>query len=508
MLGFIDRILDGVTMYRLVLYVLMVLIVTSVIFSAFGILPYHPFSIVISMFLLIGVCFFANSVFSFVFKAPTNLESVYITAFILTCLILPLQQVQFDRIAFYVGVGVLAMASKYILAIRKKHIFNPAAIAVLLTSYLVGQGANWWVGTISLLPIIFVGGLLIVRKLQKEAMVGTFVTVSLVTMSCFAFLRGDNVPTMLSSVLLYSSFFFFTFIMFIEPLTSPHTKKFQILYAVLVGVLISPEIHVGNIYSTPELALVLGNIFSYIVSPKYRLVTKLKEKIAVGPDIIDFLFAPDRKITFTPGQYMEWTLPHKNADQRGNRRYFTIASSPTEDVLHLGVKFYEQGSSFKKALRVMQKDQTIVAGQLSGDFILPKNQNGKYVFIAGGIGVTPYRSMIKYLIDTKEKRDIVMMYADRTVNELVYTDVFDTAEKELGIRIIYTLTDTQSVPKNWKGKVGRIDAQMIKEEIADFSQRYFYLSGPHTMVTAYEETLTSMGVPKTQIKKDFFPGYV
>jgi ferredoxin-NADP reductase len=224
--------------------------------------------------------------------------------------------------------------------------------------------------------------------------------------------------------------------------------------------------------------------------------------------MLDFLIPQKKKLAFLPGQYMEWTLPHKNPDSRGNRRYFTIASSPTEDVLRLGVKFYPNGSSYKKAMATLDTQTPIVGAQLSGEFTLPKDINQKLVFIAGGIGITPFRSMMKYLIDVKQVRPIVLFYVNKRLEEIVYLDVFNQARDQLGIKTVYTLTDPAAIPADWQGKVGRIDAAMIMQDVPDFKERIFYLSGPHAMVTAYEATLKSMGVPQKQIKIDFFPGFV
>ncbi len=217
--------------------------------------------------------------------------------------------------------------------------------------------------------------------------------------------------------------------------------------------------------------------------------------------------APD-KFSFAPGQYLEWTLPAQNADSRGNRRFFTIASSPTEDNVAIGVKFQNNGSSFKKTLDQVGGKNTIVAGQLSGDFTLPKEASKKLVFMAGGIGITPFRSMIKYLIDKAEKRDIVLFYANKIESEIAYRDVFDDAQKSIGLKIIYLLTDEKMVPKSWPGKVGHIDSAMIKKEVSDYADRTFYLSGPHGMVDAYKEVLKQLGVRSSNIVTDYFPGYV
>lgn len=226
-----------------------------------------------------------------------------------------------------------------------------------------------------------------------------------------------------------------------------------------------------------------------------------------GTDIIDYTFGLNQKIHFKPGQYMEWTLPHTHADNRGNRRYLTIASSPTEDTLRLGVKFYQNGSSFKRTLAALDTNTPLVGAQLTGDFTLPDDPNQKCVFIAGGIGITPFRSMIKYLLDTKQARPIILLYANKTPGEIIYTDVFEEAQRQLGIKTIYTLTDKASIPAGWKGKVGRIDETMIRNEVPDFMTRVFYLSGPHAMVHAYQKMLAGMRVPKKHVIVDYFPGF-
>jgi ferredoxin-NADP reductase len=298
------------------------------------------------------------------------------------------------------------------------------------------------------------------------------------------------------------------FVMLTEPLTTPPTEKLQIIYGAIVGLLFVPGVHIGSFYSTPELALLLGNIFAYVVSPKEKLIMQVEEKIQLTKDTFDFVFKPEKRFSFAPGQYMEWTLPHEHPDNRGNRRYFTLASSPTEMDLRIGVKFYLPASSFKRALANLPSDQEISAAQRAGDFTLPANKKQKLVLIAGGIGVTPYRSMLKYLIDTKEKRDVVVVYSNREKEEIVYQDVLGEAEKKLGVRIVYTLTDEKKIPDNWQGGRGRINEDMITKNIPDYRDRLFYISGPFALVSSTEKMLLGMGLAKDQIKTDFFPGFV
>ncbi len=504
-MNFIDRFLDSITMYRLMLYYLIGLLIVSLLLSAVHILPFSSLSLIVSVGFLTIVCLAANEFFSIAFDAPTNNESAYISALILALIITPIAS--FQDVWLFFWAGVLAMSTKYILAIHKKHIFNPVAIAVVLTAIGINGAASWWVGTSSLAPFVLVGGILIVRKIKRANLLYSFIIASLATSVLFAILSGGDVFKTVTNIVLNSSLLFLGFVMLTEPLTTPPTKKMQILYGAFVGILSAPQLKIAGMYSTPELALSIGNIFSYAVSPKYKLLLRLKQKIQYGADVFDYQFFLGKKLSFVPGQYMEWTLTHENPDARGNRRYFTIASSPTEDALHLGIKFYPQGSSFKKTLASLDANIPIVGAQLSGEFTLPKNPAEKCVLIAGGIGITPFRSMIKYLIDTNQPRPITLFYANKMVSEIAYREIFDEARKRLGINTVYTLTDKNKIPKEWKGKVGRIDAHMIQEEVPDYQERTYYLSGPHAMVTANATTLQEMGIPKSKIKTDYFPGF-
>ncbi|MHB8750029.1 MAG: FAD-dependent oxidoreductase [Aggregatilineales bacterium] len=504
---FIDDALNTITMYRLVLYYLIGLIGIAIVLCFLGLLPYDPFGLFFSAVFLTFVCWVTNTVFAKTFKVPTNMESAYISALILALIITPLSG--FQDLWFLGWAGVWAMASKYILAINGKHLFNPVAFAVALTALTLNQTASWWVGSGPMLAFVLVGGLLIVRKTRRSDLVFTFLGVAVVTTLALTFINRDDLVAALQNIVLYSPLVFFAGVILTEPLTTPPTTKLQIIYGVIVGFLFSPQVHFGLVYITPELSILIGNVFSYIVSPKAKLILKLKEKIQTAPDTYDFIFVPNRKLAFAPGQYMEWTLGHEMPDSRGNRRYFTLASSPTENTMRLGIKFYDRkkSSTFKKALLSMNGTQEIVASQLAGDFVLPDDPKQKCVFIAGGIGITPFRSMIQYLLDMRQKRPITLFYANRSAADIVYKDVFDRAQQQLGIKTIYTLTDTKPHPPTWKGRVGYINAQMIKQEVPDYQKCVFYLSGPNAMIENFDTILSNMGVRRSHIKRDFFPGF-
>jgi len=500
----IDNWLNRITMYRLVLYYLIFLLGAAVVLSTAGILKYDAFALLFSIGFLIAVCWLVNWIFARTFKVAANVESVYISALILALIITPIKS--FGDLWFLGWAAILAMASKYILAIKRKHIFNPVALAVALTYFAFNHSASWWVGNAPMLPFVLVGGILVVRKLGRFDLVLSFLITTVATSLVLSLAGGGNLINDIGKIVLLTPLFFFAFLILTEPLTAPPTHRSRILYGALVGFFFSPQIHFGTFYITPELAILMGNVYSYLVSPKTRLVLRLKERIRVAPDIYDFVFAHTRSFAFAPGQYMEWTLGHNRVDARGNRRYFTLASAPTEKTLRLGVKFYQESSSFKKAMLNMKAGDEIVAGQLAGDFTLPENPRQKCVLIAGGVGVTPFRSMIKYLLDTHRPRPITLFYANKSVDDILYKDVFDRAQHELGIQTIYTVTDTKNLPASWTGIIGRITPQLIKSKLPDYRRCIFYISGPRSMVDSFKETLQQMHVQPSHIRTDFFSG--
>ena len=498
-------------MYRLALYVLAGLALVAMVFGTLGILPYDPLSLIFSIAVLIGISWLTNKIFADAFRAQTNIESTYITALILALIITPVAPRDLTGISFLIWAAIWATASKYIFALNKKHFFNPAAFAVALTALAINQSATWWVGgNVPMLAFVVAGGLLIVRKIRRGDLVIAFFVAAAVAI--LAGTIGENPLTTIEKAALHAPLFFFAFVMLTEPLTTPPTRARRIAYGAFVGILFAPWVHIGPIYSTPELALLVGNVLAYCLSPKSKHVLKLKKIEEVGTGMYDFVFTKPH-LKFKPGQYLEWTLGHNRPDSRGNRRYFTIASSPTEPNLRLGVKFYDEPSSFKKKMLDMSPGDEIMAGQLAGDFTLPRDGKKKLAFIAGGIGITPFRSMVKYLSDRGEKRSITLLYSNRTTDEIAYRDIFDEAAHTIGFKTVYAVTGKDKTPimnDQWRmanGYFGHIDDALIRREISDYRDRIFYISGTHAMVFAMETMLHKMSIPRAQIKTDFFPGF-
>lgn len=309
MLRKIDTFLDSITMYRLVLYGLFVLILISYILSFFNLLPFSVIDITLNLAVILVVCYLTNKIFALIFRTTTNYESFFITALILELILL--QKSDLTNLSISALAGFVAIASKYVLAINKKHLFNPAGVALVALG-LMGMGnAFWWVGSFNLMPFTIILSLLVIRKLRRFHMTIPFIICAVLVSSIFNLKNDLSLIHSIAFMFGSGPIIFFAGIMLTEPLTSPGIKKNRIVYGALTGLLYGSQFSFGPLYSSPELALILGNLFSYIVSPKQKLFLNLQKNLKIAPDIYDFIFENKNKFYFKPGQYLEWTVTRR-----------------------------------------------------------------------------------------------------------------------------------------------------------------------------------------------------
>lgn len=478
-------------MYRLVLYGLFALAGIAFILSLVGTLSFGPISLALSLVVLMVACFISNTLVSKILKVTINVESAYITALILFFIITPPESV--FQMLIIAAAGALAMVSKYVLAIKKKHLFNPAAIALVIMGALGSGIAIWWVATPALFPFAAVLGLLIVRKIRRFDLFLSFIAASLVVATVYAIFQNETMSQKFIQMFLSWPLIFLGTIMLTEPLTMPPSRKTRIIYGSIVGALFSAQFHFGPIYASPELALVIGNIFAYIVSSKQKLLLIFSGKRQLSENVYEFIFKPDQKLAFQSGQYLEWTVKADKTDGRGNRRYFTVASAPGDEDIRLGVRIAQKSSTFKQRLMTLREGEMAVAGSLAGDFIMPHEKDKRLIFIAGGIGVTPFISMIRYMLKNGERRPIKLLYAANSANDFAYKDLLEEAKEKIGLEPIYVAGT-------------KITEEMIKDAIGD-DDPVFYISGPDVMVRAYKKILGNIGIIRTNIRTDYFPGF-
>lgn len=219
-------------------------------------------------------------------------------------------------------------------------------------------------------------------------------------------------------------------------------------------------------------------------------------------NITMFWLKPRQEVKYTAGQFTELYLPHDKPDDRGIKRWYTLSSSPTEGLLAIATKFAkDRGSSFKRTLRALQPGAEVRMADPMGDFVLPKDPNIPLVLVAGGIGITPYRSMVKWLLDMNERRDIHLLYSLSTVDEIVFKEIFEAYGLKMDIIV-------NNPPAGWQGLSGKLTAQRILDVAGNLQGKQLYLSGPEPMVEAFDKDLKNLGLLPDQIVTDFFPGYV
>lgn len=490
LLAQVDGALNRITMYRLLVYTLAFLLAIAALFAVTGTIGISATGLLISTALLIFVSWGTNTAFRTALRVPANSESWLITALILACIMPPITSV---RSAMSVGIaGVVAMASKYLIVWRGAHIFNPAAFGAVVVGLFGLASASWWIATPALAPIAGLIGLLILRKTRVLPLAVSFVLTSLLVMvlvSSYGY--GQPVAQVLQNALLSWPLMFFGSIMLTEPATLPRTRYYQILFAAVVGAIFASQLHLGFVSTSPQVALVIGNLLALTMAVPQGFMLKLLRQTKLSESQYELVFEKPQRLQYRPGQFMEWTLPHAHGDARGNRRSFSLASSPTESEVRIGIKANDPSSSFKKALWTVLPGRRIRAAHVQGDFVLPESKR-PLVYIAGGIGITPIRSHVQFLTDHDTHGTYSLLYVASNEVEHIYKEVFSAAER-IGLTTQYL--------------VGRIDYERLQSLVPLDTNAVYYVSGPDAFVRTYTRMLRSMQVPYTNIRTDHFSGY-
>ncbi len=219
-------------------------------------------------------------------------------------------------------------------------------------------------------------------------------------------------------------------------------------------------------------------------------------------NITSFYFRPEKPIQYTAGQFIELTLQHKNPDSRGIHRWYTLSSSPHQELISITTKFAaKNGSSFKKALRKLHKGAEVIISDPMGDFVLPKLIQTPLVFVAGGIGITPFHSILEWLAATDESRPIKLLYGVNNEDEIIFQPTFERAGQHA------TIVVSDPSPA-WGGERGRLSAELITGIEKPSEDTLVYVSGPEPMVETLEEDLKKAGLKSFQLVLDFFPNYL
>ena len=504
----VDSMLGKVTMYRLVVACLGLLVVLAFALSFTGILSYQPAALAASLIVLLAVTYGSNRLYGAMFGVHPHAESSLITAGLLFFLLWPSTE-PLELLAIALAAAA-ASASKYLVAIRGRHIVNPAAFGVLFVTLLQLSGGVWWVATAPMLPAVAVLALVVAYRTRKLPIVALFVAVAGALMVGFRLFDGDTVGAAIEYAFVMTPVVFFGGFMLTEPLTLPPTRRQQFAIAAGVAVLFAlptlAGIDLGFIALTPEIALIIGNVAAFALGQRRGIGLTLAGKRSFGPTTAEFTFIPDAPVRFAPGQFLELTLPHGKADSRGTRRVFSIATAdPSGESVSVGIKIPTAGaSSFKRELADLPTGTHLRATTVGGDFVLPADPTEPLLLVAGGIGITPFLSQLAACV--REKRDVVLVYGVTDPAEIPYRDEL----AGFGVPVVLSAPVTPTtmsppVPASWRVVDGFLSADVLRTVVPDVRHRTAYVSGPPAMVNALSAALREQGA--RGVRTDAFVGY-
>jgi len=237
------------------------------------------------------------------------------------------------------------------------------------------------------------------------------------------------------------------------------------------------------------------------MSIQLRFVRRLRE----AENAESFYFQSESPLHFQAGQFLHYTLPLSESDNRGSARSFTIASAPSEPLVRLTTRMGEPPSSFKHALAQLVPGNVVEANGPYGQFVY-HHVDRPAVFIAGGIGITPFRAMLGDLAASPRVAGITLLYSNSTADIAFRTFLDSVAAAWPRVRVVYTVTRPDLT---WRGPTGRIDKRFIQHHVpeADAKRAMFYVCGPTGFVQAMHGLLADMGVESSRIREEGFPGY-
>jgi ferredoxin-NADP reductase len=232
-----------------------------------------------------------------------------------------------------------------------------------------------------------------------------------------------------------------------------------------------------------------------------KFETYVKEIIPRTHNVTSFRFPRPAELNYKPGQFLFVTI--KAQDGKELKKHFSLSSSPTEKT-HIEFTKKLSDSDFSAALKALKEGDWARIDAPYGKFTF-EGEHEKIGLLGGGIGITPFISICRYCTDTRQKTKVTLLYGNRTENDIAFREELETMQRQnKNLKVVFTLNEAGS---GWKGATGFIDAEMIKKEMPDFKETMFYTCGPPAMVEIMGKLVEQLGLPKTQLKREYFTGY-
>jgi len=484
-------------MYRLMSSVLAIIVLAAAGLSGLGLVGFSPTGILVTAGLGIASTLFTSVLGALWRGASLHVESSVITG-VLIALIVPPTLEPRDLIGVSVA-GAIAGASKWLIAPRGRHLFNPAATGVFLASVFGLTVGFWWVATPWLTPLIIIGGALVAFRSGHSFAVGWFVALSVAVLTTRLLISGEPLGDTLWWVVTSYPLLFLGFFMVSEPLTQATRRFDQFLVA---GAIALPAalpftlpLGVTTLSSSPELALLLGNALAWALTA-LRAVNRadgvtLQRVLEINDTVREYRFLSDRTLQVEPGQWVELHLPHRGVDSRGSRRVMSVSrlSPPAESdqwTFAITTRHSDPGSSWKRALAQATPGMRARVSQVGGDFLPPHAIVGHFVMVARGVGITPFAAILSNARDRQLGIEGTLIVVSSRGEEEIYPE----------------LSHVRGVRRVVVGSVDQIHTA-LPESLDDIS--WVGVSGSPEFVTKARKDLESAGVKS--VHTDRFIGY-
>jgi ferredoxin-NADP reductase len=241
--------------------------------------------------------------------------------------------------------------------------------------------------------------------------------------------------------------------------------------------------------------------------PVPAYASKLLNRVEVAEGTMAFHFEKPPGFDFKPGQSVDLTLLNPpETDSEGNVRTFSIASAPFEEQLMFATRVRD--TAFKRSLRKVPLGTVVKMDSATGDFTLHKNSAKPAVFLAGGIGITPFSSIVRQADHDHAPHKLYLFYSNRQPEDAPFIEVLQSLEKtNSNFRFIATMTDMPRSKKTRNGETGRINQGMLSKYLSDLRGPIYYIAGPPGLVSGMRKMLVSSGIDEDDIRTDEFAGY-
>jgi len=234
---------------------------------------------------------------------------------------------------------------------------------------------------------------------------------------------------------------------------------------------------------------------------------KLKCKLEIADGTMAFHFEKPEGFAYKAGQFADCTLINPaETDAEGDTRAFSLASAPYEDELMLATRMRD--TAFKRVLKTMEPGTELTLDAPHGSFTLHNNVNIPAVFLTGGIGVTPVRSIVLQAVHDKVPHRILVFYSNRRPEDAAFLDeLMESRDTNPNYTFVGTMTQIKKSSRKWHGETGFISKAMLLKSIDDLTLPIYYIDGPPAMVNAMQEILSEAGVDDDNIRTEEFWGY-